>query len=178
MSNPQLVLNAEENGVRPAPVVSIIGKSGAGKTTLIERLIPEFRQRGCRVGTVKHHVHGDFQIDIPGKDSWRHGRAGSEFVVIVAEHKVATIRQVEVEPNLSEIIRGMKDVDLILTEGFHWEGQHKIEVLRAERSREMLEEQTNLLAIVTDVENEFSIPTFTFGQIAEIADFLQQRLFH
>ncbi|MCU0489929.1 MAG: molybdopterin-guanine dinucleotide biosynthesis protein B, partial [Anaerolineales bacterium] len=74
-----------------APILSIIGKSNSGKTTLLEKLIPELRQRGYRVATIKHHAHAGFEIDQPGKDTWRHAQAGSQVVVITAPDKLALI---------------------------------------------------------------------------------------
>ena len=66
---------------KPIPIVSVVGRSGAGRTTLLEKLIPELKQRGYRVATIKHHAHPGFEIDQPGKDTWRHANAGSEQVV-------------------------------------------------------------------------------------------------
>ena len=70
------------------PIVSIVGKSGAGKTTLIEKMIPELKKRGYRVATIKHDVHG-FDIDHEGKDSWRHKKAGAHATIISSPWKVA-----------------------------------------------------------------------------------------
>jgi molybdopterin-guanine dinucleotide biosynthesis protein B len=158
------------------PVVSIVGRSGSGKTTLMEKLIPELKRRGYRVGTIKHHVHEGFEIDYPGKDTWRHARAGSEHVVIASPRKVAEIKQVEREPTLDEIVAGMRDVDIILTEGYHWEGKLKIEVVRAERSRELLCRQEDLFAITTDLDHDFAVPSFGLERVEEIIDLIEREL--
>jgi molybdopterin-guanine dinucleotide biosynthesis protein B len=99
------------------PIISIVGKSGVGKTTALERVIGELKRRGYKVGTVKHDTHG-FDLDKPGKDSWRHAQAGSDAVVISGPHKMALIRQLEAEMPLDEIVRLMGNVDLVITEGY------------------------------------------------------------
>jgi len=98
------------------PIISIVGKSEVGKTTLLERLIAELKGRGYRIGTIKHDTHG-FEIDKPGKDSWRHARAGSDAVLISSSEKLALIKRVDRERTLDELLAYMGDVDLVLTEG-------------------------------------------------------------
>ena len=94
------------------PIISIVGKSDSGKTTLIEKLVPELTRRGYRVATVKHDVHG-FEVDREGKDSWRHKQAGAHTVVISSPQKIALIRDVEKDSTLDEIRRRwVQDVDL------------------------------------------------------------------
>ncbi len=112
-------------------VISIIGKSKSGKTTLIENLIPELNSRGLRVGTVKHAHHG-FEIDHPGKDSFRHREAGAEIVVLSTKDKIAIQRTIQKEMSLNEIIQNYfsDDLDLVLVEGYKDEGGFKIEVGR------------------------------------------------
>jgi molybdopterin-guanine dinucleotide biosynthesis protein B len=157
------------------PVISIVSRSGAGKTVLIERLIAELRRRGYRVGTVKHHVHPGFEIDHRGKDSWRHAQAGSDHVVIAAPDKVASIRKVEREFSLEEIIASMNDVDIIFTEGYRREGVNKIEVVRSALNPLPLCKAEELLAIVSDRDPLFDLPYFGLDETKELADFIQQR---
>jgi molybdopterin-guanine dinucleotide biosynthesis protein B len=118
----------------PIPVVTIIGKSGSGKTTLMEGLIPELSRRGYRLATVKHHSHSGFDVDQEGKDSWRHARAGSVHVIIAAPDKIASYRQLRTELTLAEIVQEVRDVDLILVEGYRQAGYPSLEVQRAEVS--------------------------------------------
>ena len=110
-------------------VLSIIGKSKSGKTTLIEKLIPELNSRGFRVGTVKHAHHG-FEIDHPGKDSFRHREAGAETVVLYSKDKIAIQRNIQEKMSLNEIIQTYfpANLDVILVEGFKEEQGLKIEV--------------------------------------------------
>lgn len=110
-------------------ILSIIGKSKSGKTTLIEKLIPELNSRGLRVGTVKHAHHG-FEIDHPGKDSFRHREAGAEIVVLYSKDKIAIQRNIQEEASLNEIVQTYfpADLDVVLVEGFKEEQGLKVEV--------------------------------------------------
>lgn len=162
-------------GDRLPPVISIVSRSGAGKTVLIERLIAEFKRRGYRVGTIKHHVHPGFEIDHPGKDTWRHAQAGSDHVVIAAPDKVASIRKVEGEPSLEALVAGMTDVDIVFTEGYRREGVNKIEVVRTALNPLPLCEAEELLAIVSDRDPLYDLPHFGLDATKELADFIQQR---
>lgn len=76
------------------PIICVVGRSKSGKTTLLEKLIPELKRRGYRVATIKHHSHPGFEIDVPGKDTWRHAQAGSDHVIISAPDKVADRKSV------------------------------------------------------------------------------------
>ncbi|MGB9826747.1 MAG: molybdopterin-guanine dinucleotide biosynthesis protein B, partial [Desulfofundulus sp.] len=100
-----------------SPGICIVGTSNAGKTTFLEKLIAEFERRGYRVGTIKHH-HGDFEIDKPGKDTWRHARAGARAVCISAPRKIAVVRRVEEELSLEQILPLLGPVDIVLAEGY------------------------------------------------------------
>lgn len=134
----------------PAPILSIIGKSRSGKTTLIEKLIPCFKEHGYKVGTIKHHSHPGFEIDFPGKDTWRHAQAGSDHVIIVAPDKIASIRPLQMPLNIDEIAAQMLDVDIILTDGFKSAGKPAIEVMRAETGLSMIGDRDQILAVATD----------------------------
>ena len=115
------------------PILSIVGKSDSGKTTLIEKLLPELIRRGYRIATVKHDVHG-FEVDREGKDSWRHKKAGAHTVIISSPQKVALIRDVEKDLTLDELREKLvQDVDLILSEGYKKDVQPKIEIFRKEK---------------------------------------------
>ncbi len=96
------------------PIVCVVGRSKSGKTTLLEKMIILLKQRGYRVATIKHHSHRGFDMDVPGKDTWRHARAGSDHVIIAAPDKVATIRRVSVEPTLDALAATIAEVDIIL----------------------------------------------------------------
>lgn len=157
------------------PILSIIGKSGVGKTTLIEKLIPELKRRGYRIATIKHHAHAGFEIDQPGKDTWRHARAGSDHVIIAAPDKIASIRTLHQELSLDQIMAQINDVDLILTEGYKRAGKPAIEVVRAEKSLTPLAQPPQLLAIATDHPLGLGLPEFGLDDIKAIADFVEAR---
>lgn len=161
------------------PVIALVGRSKSGKTTLIEKLIPELKQRGHRVGTIKHHAHPKFEIDYEGTDTWRHAQAGSDHVVLSSPDKIATIRKLQVELRVEDIINAMTDVDIVLTDGYRRSALPKIEVVRAANSPEPLCGPDELLGIVTDVELEgYTVPHFSFDDVAQLADFIERSIIH
>jgi molybdopterin-guanine dinucleotide biosynthesis protein B len=157
------------------PIVSIVGKSDIGKTTLIEKLLPELTGRGYRVATVKHDVHG-FEVDREGKDSWRHKKAGAHTVVISSPQKIALIRDVEKDLTLEEI-RGrlIQEVDLILSEGYKKDVQPKIEVFRKGKYPDLLcTLEDNLIAIASDQTFEIGVSSFSLDDVKGVADFIEK----
>jgi molybdopterin-guanine dinucleotide biosynthesis adapter protein len=152
------------------PVVSIVGRSKSGKTTLLEKIIPELKRRGYKVGTVKHHAHAGFDIDIPGKDTWRHAQAGSDHVVIAAPDKIASIRRVAREFLLDEIIVDMQDVDIILTEGYKRADKPKIEIVRAAVGDTPICTEEELVALVSDLALETGVPLFGLEDVVPLVD--------
>jgi molybdopterin-guanine dinucleotide biosynthesis protein B len=158
------------------PIISIVGKSDSGKTTLIEKLLPELTRRGHRVATVKHDVHG-FEVDQEGKDSWRHKRAGAHTVIISSPQKVALIRDVEKDLTLNELREKLvQDVDLILSEVYKKDIQPKIEIFRKEKHQELLcTPQDNLVAIVSDQTFDIGVPCFGLDDMKGLADFIERR---
>ncbi|MGQ9777617.1 MAG: molybdopterin-guanine dinucleotide biosynthesis protein B [Thermodesulfobacteriota bacterium] len=158
------------------PIISIVGKSDSGKTTFIEKLIPELKYRGYRIATVKHDIHG-FEVDREGKDSWRHKQAGAHTVVISSPTKVALIRDVEKDLNLVEIRdRLIQDVDLILSEGYKKDLQPKIEIFREELHEiPLCTKEDNLLAIVSNKEVPIEVPRFSLDDVKGVADFIEKK---
>lgn len=158
------------------PVVSIVGRSNAGKTTLIEKIITELVRRGYRVATIKHDVHG-FEIDHEGKDSWRHKRAGARSVVLSSPKRVALIEDVEKDHEIAEIRdRYLRDVDIILSEGYKRNPHPKIEVHRAALKQELLCGGTdNLLAVATDEPLDLKVPGFGLDDASGIVDLIERR---
>jgi len=157
------------------PVISVVGKSGVGKTVFLEKLIAELKGRGIRVATVKHDVHG-FDIDRPGKDSWRHAQAGSDTVVISSPHKLAVIKRLDEEMTLDHIVEAyLQDMDLVVTEGYKSGAKLKIEVSRQQRSREMISSPQELIAVVSDQRFEISVPQFDLDDATAVADLIEER---
>ena len=161
------------------PAFSVVGKSNTGKTTLIEKLLPELKRRGYRVATVKHDVHG-FEIDHEGKDSWRHRQAGADVVVIASPDKMAMIEALSGESPLEDILARVRGVDLIITEGFKRGPMPKIEVLRSARSMDLLcAGDPLLLAIASDVllngTAPAAVPVFDWNDTTGLVDLIQRR---
>jgi molybdopterin-guanine dinucleotide biosynthesis adapter protein len=158
------------------PIVSIVGTSDSGKTTLIEKLVPELVRRGYRVATIKHDVHG-FDVDREGKDSWRHKRAGAHTVVISSPQKLALIRDVDHDAELGELRdKYIQDVDIILSEGFKRNPQPKIEVFRKEKRRELLcTKEDNLLAIASNEPFHIGVPCFDLDDARRMVDLIEEK---
>ncbi len=157
------------------PVVSVVGKSDAGKTTLLEKLIAELKARGYRVATIKHDAHS-FDIDHPGKDTWRHAQAGSDHVVIASPTRIAHIQRVDREMTLPEIVATITDADIVLTEGYKRGPAKKIEVSRAEKGRELLCTPDELLAVATDQHFDLDVPQFGLDDATGLVDLIERRL--
>lgn len=151
-------------------IISVVGHSDSGKTTLIEALLPELKKRELRIATVKHDVHG-FQMDTPGKDTWRHAKAGADVVVISSPTKIATIQNVDAERSLNEIRTALAgQVDLIITEGYKRESMPKIETLRNNEEPKLLSDKKQLLAVVGEKPVPSFSPCFTLDQVSKLAD--------
>jgi molybdopterin-guanine dinucleotide biosynthesis protein B len=157
------------------PVVSVVGKSGVGKTYVMTGLVAELKKRGHRVATVKHSAH-KVDLDIEGKDSWQHAQAGSDIVVISSPHGFALIKTVEHDHTLGELSRFVgADVDIILAEGFKQDKVPKIEVHRKGLGTGLISARDELLAVATDEELHEDLPQYAPDDAAGLADLLEQR---
>lgn len=155
------------------PIVSIVGKSKSGKTTLIEKLVRELKSRGYRVATVKHAPEG-MSFDEQGKDSWRHIDAGSEATAVSSPDKIVLIKPVAHDITLDEIAHFFgEDYDIILTEGFKQGSAPKIEVHRKEVGSP-LSDIKKVIAIATDETLETKKRQFSLEDISGLADFLEK----
>ncbi|MDR3368779.1 molybdopterin-guanine dinucleotide biosynthesis protein B [Rhodoferax sp.] len=143
-------------------VVGFAGYSGSGKTTLVERLIPELRRRGLRVSVVKHARAG-FDMDRPGKDTFRHREAGAFEVVVASNARLALLREFEVAQELSvhQLIAELYDgVDWVLVEGFRDADLLKIEIWRAASGKPARYSADDFIgAIATDSPDALPVPT-------------------
>ncbi|WP_305042277.1 molybdopterin-guanine dinucleotide biosynthesis protein B [Geoalkalibacter sp.] len=163
------------------PVVSIVAKSGTGKTTLLEKLIAEMKTRGYRVGAIKHDAHS-FSIDHEGKDSWRLTQAGADTMLITSPAQIAMVKKNPgpEEVPLAESIRTyFGDVDIVLTEGFKRSSMPKIEVHRRERSPALLcrgeEHDPTLIAVASDEPLELDVPVFNINDAQGLCDLIVAR---
>jgi molybdopterin-guanine dinucleotide biosynthesis protein B len=154
------------------PILCFVGRSNSGKTTLIERLIPELVRAGYRVATVKHAGHG-FDLDTEGKDSWRHKRAGASTVMVLSKGSLAMFSDVSEEIKLAELRDRFLDhsVDLILAEGWKSEGYPKIVVIR-DQAGEVPVSPDGLLAVVSSRPIDFHVPLFDPDDIPSLAGFI------
>ncbi len=155
-------------------MISIVGRSQSGKTTLIEKLIPALKRRGYKIGTIKHSHH-IFDFDKTGKDSWRHKDAGAETVIIASPGKIAMVKN-DYLGSLDGLQRFFDDLDLIITEGYKKEDKPKIEVVRAARHADvLLENDKHLVAVVSDVELQLNVPVFDLEDVDRLADFIVEK---
>lgn len=159
------------------PVVSVVAKSGTGKTTLLEKLIHEMKQRGYRVGAIKHDAHS-FEIDHEGKDSWRLTHAGADTMVISSPDQTAVIRRNRPEPTLDETVAAhFEDADIVLTEGFKKSDRPKLEVHRKERSPTLLcrgeHHDPNLFAVASDEPLDIDVPCFDINDTIGICNLIE-----
>ena len=161
--------------MREVPVVSFVGNSGVGKTSFLEKLVRTLTDRGYRVATIKHDAH-NFQMDHPGKDSWRLTEAGSDIVVLSSARRLALLEEVEEERSLDDLVDMVADrVDIVLTEGYRRAAAAKIEVCRKAHSPTLTMAPEGLMAIVTDHPFDLSVPQFSLDDAAGVADFLEKR---
>ncbi len=157
------------------PIVSFVGWSGIGKTTLLEKLIPELVRRGYRVATVKHVHH--FSMDHEGKDTWRHRKAGSACTILSSPEQLAMIRDVDHDATLDEIReKYIDDVDIVITEGYKQEHAPKIEVFRAgSHPTPVFTDGRDLIALVTDTSFDLGVPCMGLDEIDRLADFIEKK---
>jgi molybdopterin-guanine dinucleotide biosynthesis protein len=160
----------------PPALVAIVGKSDSGKTTLIEKLVPELIKLGLRVGTVKHDAHS-FEIDHPGKDSWRHGQAGAEAYVVSSSQQIAYIAKLDGEVPLADIARRFfAGFDLVVAEGYKRSAPHLVELFRTGAGHAApLCAPGESLALVTDAALEHE-HRFGLEDAPRLASFLAARL--
>ena len=155
-------------------VFGIAGFSGSGKTTLIEKLIPAIRARGLRVSVIKHAHHG-FDLDRPGKDSWRHREAGASEVLMLSGQRwvlMHELRGVE-EPTLAAQLAILSPCDLVLIEGFKAAPVPKVEVFRPANGKPPLwPENPHVVAVATDAAIDTALPMLDVNDSAAIADFI------
>ncbi len=158
------------------PIISIVGKSESGKTTLLESLISELQRRGYKVAIIKHSVE-DFELDTVRKDTWRFSQAGSEISAISSGQKLAIFKNMEHDFSPQELSYFISwDYDLILTEGFKQSSYPKIEVHRKEQGRDLVSPPQQLLAVVTDEPLEVDVPQFTRDETQKIADLIEKAM--
>lgn len=160
-------------------IFGVTGWKNSGKTGLVERLVAEFIHRGLSVSTVKH-AHHTFDVDHPGRDSYRHRVAGAKEVLLVSKNRWAIMHELrdEDEPNLAEILTKIEKVDLVIIEGFKQDGHPKIEAFREETKTPViaLKDDTIVAVAASSSLPDLSIPVFDLDSTSEIADFISNFL--
>lgn len=155
-------------------VFAIAGYSGSGKTTLLEKVIPCLTGRGLKVSVIKHTHHG-FDIDRPGKDSYRHREAGATEVLLSCGERWALMheRREETEPTLDQLLGHLSPCDLVLIEGFKQEPVPKLEVYRPENGKPPLfPERGDIVAVATNDAVTTTLPILPIDDAAAVAQFL------
>lgn len=155
-------------------LMGLSGWSGAGKTTLIAALIPTLLQRGLTVSTIKH-AHHAFDVDKPGKDSYIHRESGAREVLVASAHRFALMHELRgaPEPPLTELLRRLSPVDLVIVEGFKSDPHPKIEVHRTATDKDYIYPgDPYIRAIATDAPGPFPMPRFALDDIDGIAEWV------
>ncbi len=165
----------EEAGKR-MKVIGLAGWSGAGKTTLLTRLIPHFVAQGLRVSTIKH-AHHNFDVDVPGKDSWLHRQSGASEVLISSGRRWALMHELrgDDEPPLAQLLGKMSQADLVIVEGFKAVPHRKIEVFRTANGKSFLfPDDPGIAGIAADVSVETTLPVVHLDDIVAIATLIER----
>jgi molybdopterin-guanine dinucleotide biosynthesis protein B len=157
-------------------VIGLAGWSGAGKTTLLTRVLPLLKAQGLRVSVIKH-AHHDFDVDVPGKDSWRHREAGAEEVLVSSGRRWALMHELRGtrEPRLPELLAKMSLVDLVIVEGYKSDPHRRIEIHRAANAKPlMFPDDPGIVGIVADVAIATALPTAHLDDIPAVAAMLRR----
>ena len=157
-------------------VIGLAGWSGAGKTTLLSRVIPHLLKEGLRVSVIKH-AHHEFDVDVPGKDSWVHRQSGATEVMVSSTRRWALMHELRgaAEPRLPELLAKMSKVDLVIVEGFKRELHRKIEVHRAANAKPLLfPDDPGIVGIATDTTVETTLPIAHLDDVAAVAAMMQR----
>ncbi len=155
-------------------IIGIAGYSGSGKTTLIERLVPILVGEGLRVSLVKH-AHHEFDVDHPGKDSWRHRQAGCAEVLVGSSKRWALMHELRAapEPSLADLLGHLSPCDIVIVEGFKAAAIPKVEVhRRAAEAPQLHVDDAHVIAIATDEPLQARVPQFDLDDVPGIARFI------
>ena len=158
--------------------IGFAGWSGSGKTTLIEKLIPILSRRGLRVSLIKH-AHHTFDVDQPGKDSYRHRHAGASEVLVTSSRRWVLMHELrgEQEPKFEDQLKHLSPCDLLIVEGFKYAPIPKLEVWRAETGEPLLHpNDAHFVAVATDAKIESKLPVLDLNNVNAIASFVVSRL--
>ncbi len=159
-------------------IFGLAGWSGSGKTTLLAAIIPELAARGLSVSTIKH-AHHDFDIDRPGKDSWRHRQAGAREVMVSSARRWALMHELrgDAEPSLDALVTRLSPVDVVIVEGFKRHPHPKLEVHRPSLGKPLLyPDDPHIVAIASDEPFAAPLPLLSLADPAAVAGFMLDHL--
>jgi molybdopterin-guanine dinucleotide biosynthesis protein B len=161
---------------RSVPIISVVGWANTGKTTFLEKLVTEFKARGRRVGVIKHH-RGAFDIDRPGKDTWRLARAGAACTAITGSGRVGLVLEFDGDPTVEEVVALMPGMDLIITEGYKQAAFPQLEVRRAGYGENRPASRPGQLVAVVGARSLCTedVPCFDPEDAAAVADFIEEK---
>lgn len=174
--------SSEDAPAAPAPAVAFIGYQNSGKTTLVEKVIAELTARGLRVGSIKHHGHHRFDIDVPGKDSWRHAEAGSRHVGLICANRYAEYADTDQEFPLDGLLARYTDVDVVIVEGYKTAGlpnvvvaRSGVDCLRGSSSLDLVDDATLAIACNDTLANHIHInlPVADINDAATVANVVE-----
>jgi molybdopterin-guanine dinucleotide biosynthesis protein B len=160
------------------PIISFVGHSGSGKTTFIEKMIPLLARTGVKAAIIKHDVHG-FEMDKPGKDTWRHKKAGAVATIISSADKIGLVMDADHDHLPHELAFMLGFADVIITEGFKHGPYPKIEVFRPDATGDSVPlclSDPQLLAVISDRTVACEVPVFGLDDLQPVADFIVDRL--
>lgn len=159
---------------KPPPVIGLAGYSGSGKTTFLEKLLAELKSRGYRIGVIKH-THHNVDFDQPGKDTWRHARAGADFVALATPGGFSVFQRTDGDPGPEILISMAGELDLIIIEGYKSGNWPKIEVFYQHGTTERPDiPKDELLAVVSDARLVTAAPHFGLGDAVGVADYVER----
>ena len=159
------------------PMVAFVGHSGSGKTTFVEQLIALLTDQGVRVAVIKHDLHG-FEMDKPGKDTWRHKKAGAIATLISSPNKIGLVMDSGRDHTPEELLPLLHVADLVITEGYKRSNLPKIEIFRPDATGDKAPlrlQDPNLLALIADTDVKTDLPVFATADVAGVADFVRER---
>ena len=171
---PRRTADAPATTDRP-PIVSFVGHSGSGKTTVVEKVIALLVDAGLKIAVIKHDVHG-FEMDQPGKDSWRHKKAGAAATIVSSPSQIGLVMDTDHDHTPEALARWVGFADLIITEGYKSEPLPKIEVFRPHATGDdapLCRDDPELLAIITDEAVDCRVPLFGSADIGSVASFIR-----
>ncbi len=161
------------------PMISVIGYSDSGKTTLIEKLVPALKKMGFRVGAIKHSVHQS-RFDVKGKDSWRFYEAGADAVVVSSADNIAVFKRKEENSGekyseLPELMTYFNDMDIVIAEGYKKGNHPKIEVYRSGDNAPICEKDGRVFVLVSDLPVKTDIPVYGADEVEKLAELIKDR---